>query len=240
MSSGAGSGSGVSVSVSVSTPKYEVKDSSVYEPSEDTFLLIDAISLDAHTHYHNYHQHGDGHEGFVVSVEIGCGSGLPIVHLTMLLNALNTTHHHTYTKKRGVVSLATDINPAAAATARHTASLNGVELEVIETDLVAGLEERLGHSVDFLLFNPPYVITPTEEITSSLAARAWAGGRDGREVTDRFLPLVPFLLSPRGCCYLLLLEQNHPHQVMEYMQHHYSLSSQVSSPPKELRRRKED
>ena len=108
-----------------------------------------------------------------------------------------------------------------------TASLNGITLSLVQTDLIRGLEHALHHSIDFLLFNPPYVVTPTEEISSSMAARAWAGGVDGREVTDRFLPLVDLLLSPRGCCYLLLLDQNRPQEVMHHMEQTYSLLSTI-------------
>ena len=40
------------------------------------------------------------------------------------------------------------------------------------------------------MFNPPYVPTPVEEVTQPGIARAWAGGPQGRQVIDAFLPQV--------------------------------------------------
>lgn len=87
--------------------------------------------------------------------------------------------------------------------------LDGIEL--IRTDLCAGLDHRLAGAVDILLFNPPYVPTPDDEIAlgDSLAA-AWAGGWKGRRVVDRFLPLVPTLLSPSGQFFLIAVRENDP------------------------------
>ena len=95
---------------------------------------------------------------------------------------------------------------------------------------MTALQSQLHHKIDVLVFNPPYVPTPSEEIgektllscfvcvkfaccslcfsstgssmTTLLTVIAvssvtgdgievsWAGGEDGREVIDLFLPLI--------------------------------------------------
>ena len=88
-------------------------------------------------------------------------------------------------------------------------------LETRECDLLSapGLFASLRGKTDVLLFNPPYVLTPSEEVTRGGVAAAWAGGVDGREVTDRLLPLVCDILAPGGTFMLVLLEQNKPKEV---------------------------
>jgi methylase of polypeptide subunit release factors len=50
-------------------------------------------------------------------------------------------------------------------------------------NLVDALEDRLFKKVDVLLFNPPYVPTPPEEMLGDGIERSWAGGEKGREVS---------------------------------------------------------
>ncbi|XP_045435752.1 methyltransferase N6AMT1 isoform X2 [Pipistrellus kuhlii] len=111
----------------------------------------------------------------------------------------------------------TDINPNAAACTLETARCNQVHVQPVITDLVKGLLPRLKEKVDLLVFNPPYVVTPPEEVGSHGIEAAWAGGRNGREVMDRFFPLVPDLLSPRGMFYLVTIKENNPEDILETM-----------------------
>lgn len=37
-------------------------------------------------------------------------------------------------------------------------------MEAVSSDLFFGVEDRVVGCVDILLFNPPYVVTPSEEI----------------------------------------------------------------------------
>lgn len=59
-------------------------------------------------------------------------------------------------------------------------------------------------------------------------AAAWAGGEDGREVTDRFLPVLARCLSkPHGIAYLLLLEDNKPREVAALLRERFGLHSRI-------------
>ena len=47
---------------------------------------------------------------------------------------------------------------------------------------MCAVERRLEGNVDLLLFNPPYVPTPSIEVGGTGIEAAWAGGEDGCEV----------------------------------------------------------
>ena len=71
-----------------------------------------------------------------------------------------------------------------------------VVVEAVQCDLASALLPRLQHSVTWLLFNPPYVPTPDDEVGRGTGIEAaWAGGVDGRRVIDRFLPQMAQLLE---------------------------------------------
>ncbi|XP_073890280.1 methyltransferase N6AMT1 isoform X3 [Macaca fascicularis] len=73
----------------------------------------------------------------------------------------------------------------------------------------------------------PYLVThdacticypdPLIKVGSHGIEAAWAGGRNGREVMDRFFPLVPDLLSPRGLFYLVTIKENNPEEILKIM-----------------------
>ena len=94
----------------------------------------------------------------------------------------------------------------------------GDSFTAIFCDLLGPLESHLDGKVDLLLFNPPYVLTPSEEVERGGVAAAWAGGIDGREVTDQLLPKVFDVLAPGGTFMLILLEQNKPREVVAILE----------------------
>jgi release factor glutamine methyltransferase len=160
----------------------------VYEPSDDTFLLVDALSAETDT----LRRAQPG-----LCVEVGAGSGCVISHLGSLL------------PKGSTALLATDVNPAAAAATRATAAANSQPVDVALMDLLSALRPGL---IDVLVFNPPYVPTSSEELSEATESRdisaAWAGGLRGREVLDCLLPRLGLALSPCGVFYLLGVAEN--------------------------------
>ncbi|GAB6019585.1 hypothetical protein CHUAL_001154 [Chamberlinius hualienensis] len=167
----------------------------VYEPSEDSFLLLDALENDRNILSELRPQ---------VILEIGCGSGVVIVSLAKYLG-------------NNSLYLATDINNEATLASKETALINKVNLEIINTDLVTGLLPRLNGKVDVLLFNPPYVPTVDEEITMDKLSASWAGGCKGRKIMDRLFSLVDQLMSPTGFFYLIALEDNNLDEITAIM-----------------------
>ncbi len=150
----------------------------VYEPSEDTFLLSDAVSADA-----EFVRSRVGR--FARIVELGCGSGYVGTAAALAIGAASAC------------VLFVDVNPFACEMALKTAACNGVATaDAVQDDMFASCRRGLAGTVDVLLFNPPYVPTDPEEVSTEGLAAAWAGGKLGRQVTDRFLPIAPVSPSP--------------------------------------------
>jgi release factor glutamine methyltransferase len=166
----------------------------IYEPAEDTFILLDALEKD---------------EALLrgrspcLCLEIGSGSGCVATFLAQLIGPTKT------------VVLCTDLNRRALLATQQTGLRNGVKLETIRADLMYGL--HMNGLVDVLVFNPPYVPTPSEEIASDGIVASWAGGKDGREVIDRLLPWVTTLLSPLGLFYLVAIRENRPQEIIDQL-----------------------
>ncbi|MHB8633256.1 MAG: HemK2/MTQ2 family protein methyltransferase [Thermoplasmatota archaeon] len=137
----------------------------VYVPSHDSFLLARAVALEVRP--------GDRF------LEVGCGAGP-----ASLVAAGKRAH-----------VVATDRNPHAAALTRHNARENGLAIDAVVTDLMAGLNGPF----DVVAFNPPYLPTATEEVIPGLLNLAFDGGRDGNETVLRFAAQVAALThAPRS------------------------------------------
>jgi len=170
----------------------------VYEPAEDSFLLLDALEADLE-YLKQMHP--------MVCLEIGSGSGIII---TALSKALPNS-----------ACFATDINIRACAVTRKTSDFNHGTVHVINMDLVNAFQTQC---VDVLVFNPPYVVTPDDEVTADTAdeqefndkiVKSWAGGTHGRLIMDRVFNQLDSILSPDGIAYILIIEDNKPKEIIK-------------------------
>lgn len=184
----------------------------VYQPSDDSWTMCDALSLDREWLLHRLFRRG--RQGTAMQshtaawcVEIGSGSGVCITHLaTAVLPPSDVLS--TY-------SLAIDKNPIAAQCTRETFVANHVVGDVINGSLLTALRP---HTIDVLVFNPPYVHTEEDELlTGDGIDISYAGGKHGRVVIDQLLPTVSTYLSARGVFYLLLLPYNQPGEICQIL-----------------------
>lgn len=179
--------------MSLKTPYYNLERfPDVYNPAEDTFLLLDALEKEIPYLLSIQPQ-------FVV--EIGSGSGVVVTALAQVFKSI-------------CIYFATDINIQACLSTQSTATKNSVLVECLNMDLLTCFKY---HSFDVILFNPPYVVTDCREISGKGLERAWAGGPRGRTIIDKVLQDLSQLLSPRGICYMVLLKENNPQEVVTYM-----------------------
>ena len=213
----------------------------VYEPAEDTYLMMDALQyeleagvFDANNHHTTPHDNDD-----FVLLEIGCGTGVSTVWF-----------RQAWQKRypgRPLKTFVTDINPRALQVCLRTDAHNQASptttlppIQAVRCDLATDLLEMLTNAVDVLIFNPPYVPTPDDEVVEftappnddndddntllwddSLIAAAWAGGTDGRRVVDRAVPQIQQLL--RGRAYLVTVDDNQPAALAQRLQTQYGL-----------------
>lgn len=168
----------------------------VYEPAEDSFLMLDALESELDTIRKAQP---------LVCLEVGSGSGVVLTGLAKTLG-------------KSCMYISTDLNPHAARATQKTAVQNSVALNVVNCDLVEPLLPRLRNSVDLLVFNPPYVPTEDSELDRrNNLALAWAGGSRGRVVMDRFFPHIPDIMSYSGIFYLLIVRENDENDILSLM-----------------------
>lgn len=161
----------------------------VYPPSQDTFILIDAILSDIQ---------------FIRSLnptlilEVGIGSGAVMSSLALNLH-------------QPAFCLGLDINKHAASLALRTLKQNDIELaETVSIDIFKGM--NLHNKVDLIICNPPYVPSTSEEYQECQKCMdidsSCPGGKNGREFIDKFLEIANDFLTEKGVLYLLYEEEN--------------------------------
>lgn len=204
----------------------------VYEPAEDSYLLLDTLSSASETAYLKG-RFGDVSTTPPLVLEVGVGSGVILAFVAA--NARTIFNRH------DVLTLGVDINSFACKAASKTVrdaikeqqDGRSVFADVVNGDLASAIRP---HSVDVFIFNPPYVPAELPDLASHnkynaipegkkatsfeqdsyLLELSYAGGEDGMVVTNRMLEQVPETLSMgRGVAYVLLCAQNKPEVVKQ-------------------------
>lgn len=230
----------------LSTPSTSHVDTDcIYEPAEDSFLLLDTLSSAAETQFLTQRfadqstRHHDEANPSPLVLEVGSGSGVVLAFIT--------AHAHAILGRADVIALGTDVNTFACGATKQTVAqacqankakdvdCSGILLASMSADLTSPLRDGV---VDLLIFNPPYVPSAavpelkylksgtaisdakcslrTFEEDSYLLQLSYDGGVDGIEVTNRLLERLPNLLNlARGVAYVLLCAQNRPREVMQ-------------------------
>jgi release factor glutamine methyltransferase len=205
----------------------------VYPPSDDTFLLVDALAYDVAGAL-------SGKKSKMVSnilpldadkvctvTEMGCGSGFVAASAALLLPLAYV--------------LGTDLSSRACLASKKTFESHDCSprSDVVASESLCSFKSSL--SFDIILANPPYVPTSTEELSESLAilragrqkpvldsagdretesaafTLTWAGGEDGIEMTKKMLRAALGHLSlDRGRLYLVVVAENHPDVLKAY------------------------
>ncbi|KAF1946484.1 hypothetical protein EJ02DRAFT_235216 [Clathrospora elynae] len=204
----------------------------VYEPAEDSYLLLDTLSAASETAFLQDRFNNASSTPPLV-LEVGVGSGVVLAFVAANAGTIFGRHD--------VLTLGTDINSfacrAAAQTVRDAIQERedgrSVFTDVVNGDLATAMRP---HSVDVFIFNPPYVPAELPDLSchdkynkvpegkkatsfeqdSYLLELSYAGGEDGMVVTNRMLEHIPGILSAdRGVAYVLLCAQNKPEVVKQ-------------------------
>jgi release factor glutamine methyltransferase len=117
-------------------------------------------------------------------LEIGVGTGLISIACA---------------KKGAKKVVGVDINPYAVKLAKENAKLNNVDVLFFESDLF----ENVNGKFDIILFNPPYLPTSEDDKIESYLNYAFDGGKNGREILDRFIDNLPKYLKKGGVAQIL-------------------------------------
>ncbi len=140
----------------------------VYEPAEDSELLLEAAIREVREHDE--------------VLEVGTGSGF------VAFNLLG--------KCRLVI--ATDISRDAVMCAKS------LGVETIQTDLAKGIKAKFS----LILFNPPYLELEEKEKKGEWIEKAIDGGKDGIEISSRFLREIRENLAENGRIILISTSLN--------------------------------
>ena len=186
----------------------------VYEPAEDSFLLIDSIDKELEQIKFDKEK--------LTSIELGCGSGLvSCCYLSKLKDLkISKLNHYCF-----------DINIDAVNLTRNILKNYCLDnnASVIEGDLFNRFDKN--KIFDIIIFNPPYVTTDDDEYKRALKEKdiyaAWAGGKKGSETIFKFINELKGHIHENSIIFLLLSKENEYEKIIKELKKLYDLDYEV-------------
>ena len=175
----------------------------VYEPSEDTFLLIDSLELELDNLFSKSYF---SNKKKITSVELGCGNGLVSCSFLSKMSKLNPEN------KIKINHYCIDINKDALNLTKNLLTKYNLDKNTIflESDLFNAIDQN--ENFDIIIFNPPYVTTDDDEYKRALKEKdiyaAWAGGKKGSETINKFVEKLNGKINDKSIIFLLLSKEN--------------------------------
>ncbi len=173
----------------------------VYEPAEDTFLLIDSMELEL-KNMQNFFNDIKNKNKELNTIEIGCGNGLISCCFLSEIKKYDIKINH----------YCVDINKDAINLTHKLLEKYNFDknTKFIEGDLFNKIDKNI--LFDIIIFNPPYVTTDDEEYKKALNEKniyaAWAGGKKGSETINNFVEQLKNRISENCVIFLLLSKEN--------------------------------
>ena len=146
-------------------------------------------------------------------LDVGTGSGI---------QAINAV------KQGASKVIGIDINPYAVECAKINAELNEIDSKKLSfktSDLFRNIDEKF----DVILFNAPYLPTSDEEKLEKYLNYAFDGGKDGREVLDKFLDDITNYLNENGTVQILQSSLTRGDKTIEKMENLGFIAKQTGS-----------
>ncbi|NVM00865.1 MAG: tRNA (adenine(22)-N(1))-methyltransferase TrmK [Candidatus Helarchaeota archaeon] len=111
----------------------------------------------------------------------------------------------------------TDISPIAINCAEENVEINKLsdKIEIRTGNLFDPIKND--EKFDLILFNPPYLPISEKEKQKEWLERAWDGGKNGREIIDKFLQQFEYYLKKNGRVQMIQTSLSNYEKTIDYL-----------------------